>query len=104
MRENYKILSCDQRIQITKAEGRMNFVALFALDMGKDQFEVWLTANRGRRLVLEEFQLDSATPFRGLVRSPLVFGVRHIFGRWQPSCAVGTEVKVEVEYWSCLQL
>jgi dsRNA-specific ribonuclease len=80
-----------------KTEHRMDFVALFAPDMENDQIATWLRANRGRRLALEEFQQDSETPPRGLVRSPLVGGIPHIFGRWRRSCADGTEAEVEVE-------
>ena len=84
-----------------KSEDRIDFVALFFLGMEKDQFETWLMANRGRRLALEELQLDSERPLRGLVQSPLVSGAPHVFDRWRPSSAVGTEVKVELE---CSQL
>ena len=78
-----------------KPEDRMDFVALFAPEMETDQFETWLLGNRGRRLALEEFQLKPETRSRGLVRSPLVFGVPHVFGRWRPSATVGTEIEVE---------
>lgn len=80
-----------------KTGDRTDYVAVFTPVIENNQFETWLRANRGRRLALEEFKIDSETSPRGLVRSLFEYGVPHIFKRWHTSCASGAEVEVEVE-------
>ena len=83
-----------------RPDNRKDFVTLFTPNINEQQFEMWLSVNRGRRLALEEFYLNRETTPRGLVRSSLYFGVPHVFHRWRTTSSDGAETEVEVECFS----
>jgi hypothetical protein len=80
-----------------RPDNRKDFVTLFTPNIHKQQFETWLSVNRGRRLALEEFHLNPRVSPRGLVRSSLYFGIPHIFHRWRAQPSEGAETQAEVE-------
>ena len=80
-----------------RPDNRKDFVALFTPNIHEQQFETWLSVNRGSRLALEEFHLNRGVSPRSFVRSSLYFGVPHIFHRWRTPSSDGAETEVEVE-------
>jgi len=86
-----------------RPDNRKDFVTLFTPNIHEQQFETWLSVNRGRRLALEEFHLNREVSPRGLVRSSLYFGVPHIFHRWRTPSSDGAETEVEVECFALLK-
>ena len=78
-------------------DDRNDFVTLVTPQIDEKEFTAWLKANRGRRLALQQFQLDPANYSLGFVRSPLLHGTPHIFHQWRMPPPDVEEIEVQVE-------
>lgn len=62
----------DRRIQISDLINRKDIVPLFTPNINEKQFKTCISVNRGHRLALEEFYLNSGISPHSLIRSPLI--------------------------------